>query len=264
MWNKFFSKKKSIPDMETRIVEMKIGEKEAKYLFERARTCDANAQVRLADIFMDEEEMDYAFKWYSEAAKHDNADALYKLALFYKGVYDYDLDADMEKAESLLVRAMEYGHAEAIYRIAGIYEYNRNDITQAYEYYEKAAELGHAYSKEIMGRAYLEGEVFPKDEERAFYWFSNSNNYAYCYYDLGRCYLYGIGTDIDVERAVDCLEKAESAKCTELSETRRMLIDLYSKGYGGANSQNKLIQIQNNMDRYDRLISDYVALIANE
>ena len=115
-----------------------------------------------------------------------------------------------------------------------------------------------------MGRAYLEGEVFSIDEERAFYWFLNSNNHTYCYYDLGRCYLYGIGTDVDIERAVDCLEKAESAKCAELSETRKLLIDLYSKGYGGADSQNKLMRIQNNMNQCDRLISDYATVIANK
>lgn len=212
MWNKFFQKRrKNVPDMEFRIIEMNLGTGGAERLFEQARACDASAQARLADIFMNEDEMDYAFKWYSEAAKYDNVDALYKLALFYKGAYDYELDADLEKAESLLARAMEYGHTEAIYRLGGIYEYNKKDIRQAYKYYEKAAELGHAYSKEIMGRAYLEGELFSKDEERAFYWFSNSNDCTYCYYDLGKCYLYGIGTDIDVEMAVDCLEKAENA-----------------------------------------------------
>lgn len=265
MWNKFFQKtKKYTPDIEFYIIKTILGEKETKQLFERAKAFDASAQVRLADLFMDEGEFDFAFKWYSEAVKYNNIDALYRLALFYKGVYDYDIEIDIEKVEELLTKAMEYGHVEAIYRLGGIYEYNKNDLKQAYKYYEKAAELGHAYSKEIMGRAYLEDGVFSKDEERAFYWFSNSNDCTNCYYDLGKCYLYGIGTDIDVEMAVDCLEKAEDARCTELSETRKMLIDLYAKGYGGTNSQNKLRQIQNKMDQYDRLISDYAKLIADE
>lgn len=63
----------------------------------------------------------------------------------------------------------------------------------------------------------MHGEGVKQDDTQAFAWLCRSKDGRYGYYNLAQCYLRGIGTEKDMEKAVICLEKAVDCKCIPTS-----------------------------------------------
>lgn len=53
-------------------------------------------------------------------------------------------------------------------------------------------------------------------------------------------------------------------KCLHLSEARRQLVDLYSKGYGGPDAKRKMGEIQEEINQSDKLMDELAALILSD
>lgn len=132
------------------------------------------------------------------------------------------------------------------------------------KYYMKAAELGNDEAMAEVGMCYLNGEGVNQSDSQAFAWLSKSNDTCYGYYNLAQCYIKGIGTSKNLERGVSYLERAVEGKCLHLSEARRQLVDLYSKGYGGPDAKRKMGEIQEEINQSDKLMDELAALILSD
>ncbi|WP_440134831.1 SEL1-like repeat protein [Chitinophaga sancti] len=98
-----------------------------------------------------------------------------------------------------------YTPVEELYNI-GVDAYNRHDYTSAIHYYTLAAQKGYAYAMNNLAYIYymVDGYI---DNEQAFYWYDqgaaagNTNAIN----GLSLCYQHGIGTQPDIEKAIDLL-----------------------------------------------------------
>lgn len=248
------------------IVKYEYGEGQARSLFQKAEAGDVNAQLTIAKCFMDAAEQPYALPWYERAAQAGSSQALHELTYFYEGRY-VGVEADPEKAEQVRREALEMNNPEAILKLASQYYSGdgvEKDKGMAFKYYMKAAELGNDEAMAEVGMCYLNGEGVNQSDSQAFAWLSKSNDTCYGYYNLAQCYIKGIGTSKNLERGVSYLERAVEGKCLHLSEARRQLVDLYSKGYGGPDAKRKMREIQEEINQSDKLIDELASLILPE
>lgn len=248
------------------IVKYEYGEGQARSLFQKAEAGDVNAQLTIAKCFMDVAEQPYALPWYERAAQAGSSQALHELTYFYEGRY-VGVEADPEKAEQVRREALEMNNPEAILKLASQYYSGdgvEKDKEMAFKYYMKAAELGNDEAMAEVGMCYLNGEGVNQSDSQAFAWLSKSNDTCYGYYNLAQCYIKGIGTSKNLERGVSYLERAVEGKCLHLSEERRQLVDLYSKGYGGPDAKRKMGEIQEEINQSDKLMDELAALILSD
>lgn len=89
--------------------------------------------------------------------------------------------------------------------------YNRGEYARALKYWEDGAKNDPACIV-ALGRVYQNGIRVPQDLQRALRYFIQAaeQNYPNAYYDLGDCYLEGIGVERDVVKGLDCMKKAIS------------------------------------------------------
>lgn len=269
LFNRLFGKNQSDSVNQTNqpdgffIVKHSYGEEQAIDMLQRANEGDVDSQLTIAQCFMDAAEQAYALPWYEKAAEAGNSQALHELTYFYEGCYA-DIEADPIKAEKVRNEALNMNNTEAILKLASKY-YTGNGVEEdkemAFKYYMKAAELGNDEAMAEVGLRYLNGQGIKQSDSQAFVWLSRSQDGLYGYYNLAQCYLKGIGTQKNLEKAVTYLEKAVECRCMNLIEARKQLLDLYNKGYGGSDSSVKLKQLQDDMDRNDKLINDLRDLI---
>ena len=76
--------------------------------------------------------------------------------------------------------------------------------------------MGYTPATRMLAHLYEVGRGTEKDRGRAFLWYKTAADAGdkYAYYDLGRCYAYGIGTAFDYELALKSFRIAESAGYT--------------------------------------------------
>lgn len=83
---------------------------------------------------------------------------------------------------------------------------------QAVYWYTKAAEAGDSHGQYMLAKRYALGDGVDGDDEKAFYWFEqslkNDESNSYTLFQVGLACFHGIGTDKDLERAVECFKKA--------------------------------------------------------
>lgn len=100
----------------------------------------------------------------------------------------------------------ELGYAKAEAALAWMY-YTGNgiekDISQAIEWYRKAAQQGHAIAQNNLGVMYENGQTGRVNEQAAASWYRNAadEGYAYAQYNLGRMYAEGRGLKQDLDEA---------------------------------------------------------------
>lgn len=117
---------------------------ELERLWAKAGTGDPHAQFIVGSAFRDgigyERDYEKAFKCFEFAARSNHPEALYALARFYRdGVI---VQADREKYEKLVELSAKVGFPQAMYEF-GCFEERRMMISDAYEWWEKAANRGH-------------------------------------------------------------------------------------------------------------------------
>ena len=106
------------------------------------------------------------------------------------------------------------------------------DHEKARYWLEKAAALGNGQAMEILSRMYRNGEGVEKNEEEALKWLKNSadKDYPFSYAALGWCHETGdLGCEIDLSRAIELYKKAVEGRSTR---GRYELGRCYLKGIG--------------------------------
>ena len=87
----------------------------------------------------------------------------------------------------------------------------KKDIESALKMMTKAAEMGNAEAQQELAEWYFyDDNDFPEDEEAAFLWATKAynNKNPYSIYFLHRCYLYGLGTGVNKDKAKELLTEA--------------------------------------------------------
>jgi len=155
------------------------------YLLKLAENNDLDAMISLGSMYYEgrgiQQSYKEAAKWYEKAAEKLDAHGLCYLGYCY--YYGREIDVDYEKAYSCFSQSAYLGNANAMYK---------------------------------LGDMYFNGYHVKEDKDAAFFWYDESWK---CYdsiyekssiaYRLGRCYLYGHGTSIDLFLALKMLQKAE-------------------------------------------------------
>lgn len=245
------------------IIKHEYGEDQTRLLFQQAYDGDISAQLSIAKCFMDAAEQQYALPWYEKAAIAGNSKALHELTYFYEGRY-IGIEADPVKLDKVQKVVLGLNDPNVFLKLASQYYKGdgvKKDKKKAFDYYMKAAELGSDEGSAEVGACYLNGDGIEQNDSQAFAWLFRSKDGRYGAYNLAQCYLKGIGTEKDIEKAVVCLENAVNCKCLELSEARRQLADLYNKGYGGFDVAMKLKKLEGEMKNSNDLIDDLANLI---
>lgn len=107
--------------------------------------------------------------------------------------------------------------AETLYQRGEDYYYGRNGVNRDYdkarEYYEQAANRGHAGALRDLGYLYVAGRGVPKDYDKArrYYEQAAAKGDKYALYNLGLFYEYGRGVEISYFKALSYYEAAAAA-----------------------------------------------------
>lgn len=211
---------------------------------EAANGGNGDAQLSLADYYARNDDKDAAFHWCKKAAEQGIAQAQYRLGCFYRD--DYGVMSEEEKAAEWFKKAVAQGNTDAMVALGRCYEYGKDGVDknyyEAYSLFTKAAEQDNAdaiYYKGIMlmhgygvdadpnrgfelqkeaaikGSAVAQGKLafanlLMKDYEAAFYWAKKGapQGDGEAQSVLARCYLYGHGTEKNVDEGFDWLYKS--------------------------------------------------------
>lgn len=190
------------------MVELNI--KEAVRLFKlAAKKGNANAQHSLGRYYECgqgvEMNLKTAFRFYKLAAKQGHAMAQCDLGRFYE--LGYGVEKNIKKAIRFYKLATYQGYAPAQHALEFNYlhgfsngidtENNLMELAKLYRY------LGDKTSLDKLGRCYEYGYGVELNLEKAFELYKHSADlkYAVSQYNLGRCYEYGYGVKKNLEEA---------------------------------------------------------------
>lgn len=157
------------------------------YLFELAKNDDTDAMILLGGLYyvggscIVKQNYKEAVKWYEKAAGKLDERGLCFLGYCY--YYGRDMDIDYEKA---------------------------------YSCFSQSAFLGYSNGMFKLGDMYYFGKYVEENKEAAFFWYQEA---FYCTEDdydrasakfrLGKCYLYGHGTEPNLKYALEVLQSSE-------------------------------------------------------
>lgn len=84
------------------------------------------------------------------------------------------------------------------------------DPPQSFRYCAISTAMGYPPAIRMLARLYELGRGTDKDTRRAFLWYKTATESGdkHAYYDLGRCYAYGIGVAFDYDMAQECFREA--------------------------------------------------------
>lgn len=247
-------------------LKYELGEDEATSIWEKAEEGNLDSQLSIAQLLYDSSDHEGAYYWYKKAAEKESVEAYYMVSEYLSGDYS-DIPENRSASMKLLKLAISKNYPPAIYKLGLMYELGDNlpeDEAKAYKCYVNAAKLGYDPAKEEVGKWYLEGKCVSKNEKTAASWFAHCKNPQYGYYYLAKCFKDGIGVAEDKNKATICLEKAIANKCSNLSEAKRILYDLYEDGFGVGDVDSKKRQLKEDLDKGDRLMSELADLIKLE
>ena len=180
---------------------------------------NATAEYRIGRMYFNgmgiEENVSEAVKWLEKAALNHNATAAYQL---YKIYSDGNLiEADFEKASAFLKMACLLENPYAQYTLGNI-ELENGNIERGIKLLNESADKEMSFACYKLGGIYSSDEYGLLDETASQEWYSKALNlFKSDYKDrpnditscrLGNMYLNGQGTEQDVNKAVEWLNKA--------------------------------------------------------
>jgi len=148
--------------------------------------------------------------WYQKAESWNPAAVWRELGILYANIKDY------KTALSFYQKAADSNDPEACFRLGKYFRpYHINniyhqDVTHMFQYFEKAAMLGHPQAQSLLGTCFDAGLGTIHDTEKAVYWYKK----AAAQWDaigltrLGICLEKGCGIAKNVKEAVLCYQKA--------------------------------------------------------
>lgn len=136
--------------------------------------------------------------------------------------YGLGTEQDYEKAFQWFLKSSQEGHKFAQYSLANLYYYGNSvekDLSQAFLWYQKSASQGQPYASYAVAQMYSKGEYVAENNETAQRYYKaalsgflelESKDQAddNLYYKLGAMYKNGLGTEIDIPKAIEYFEKS--------------------------------------------------------
>ena len=126
-----------------------------------------------------------------------------------------NIPPDPQKAREYYQRAAEKGHAQSLYRLGMEYlsppGAEAPDPKNAVVWLERAAAQGHADSQHQLGEIYLGGMLGPPDLKKAYWWHwlaASNNQHPASQNRIGEMYSGGLGVDKSSKIAAEWFEKA--------------------------------------------------------
>ena len=136
----------------------------------------------------------------------------------------YGLGTEQDYAQSFewFLKSAQEGNKFAQYSLANLYYYGNGvekDLSQAFLWYRKSSEQGQPYAPYAVAQMYDKGEYVSQSEETAQRYYKvalsgflelESKDQAddNLYYKLGAMYKKGLGTEIDIPKAIEYFEKS--------------------------------------------------------
>ncbi len=211
-------------------------EKAIRYFTNASEQGNPFAAYTLGKLYSDdslvESDEETSYKWYSVAyegftaiaqdeSSEPNDAILYNLGIMsYKGL---GVAADIHTAVKYLTESADLENVFAQYQLGRIYlEDNEvQNIDNAVFYLSKAAEQGNSFAAYTLGKIYSDKEMIIKDEIQADKWFRQAykgfleiekdngiETDGTVLYNLGTMNLNGLGTEKNLEKAIDYLLKS--------------------------------------------------------
>lgn len=180
-----------------------------------AKEGDINAQMELAKAYEKGERLkkDYyeAFEWYLTAAKHENAQAQFKVG-FYSLISRGTL-LDYDEAYFWLNKASLNGNIESKYYLAKIYSEGKGrarNIEKAIDLLTIASEKNEYKSQSELARLYVNGIGVKKNLKKAIALYTSSaeNGNISAQNNLAILYQLGRGVKKDIKKAIFWYKKA--------------------------------------------------------
>lgn len=165
-----------------------------------------------------------AFSLFLLAARYNEPKALYYLGYCYK----YGLGVSKDEIAMLYwyKKAAEMQEIHAIYELGLYYLLGKGTFisyAKAYGYFSYGKELGSKACTLEFARLYEEGKGVKKDEEKALQLYLSliKDEYLPAYYEVGRCYYFGIGAEKDLKKAFFFLVRAKREGMKEAEKIYR-------------------------------------------
>ncbi len=186
-----------------------------EYLLSAADMGDVRSMYYLGDIYRwgigTEENVSKAVEYFARAAELGHANSLVSLGQIY--LYGSGSVApDIQRAFSLLNKAVELGNEEANYLLGNTYYLGlgvNKDLSKAVRYLTRAARAGFPDAFAILGIIYDSGEFTEKDPAKAFAYFARAAELGstVALYFLATKYEDGDGVPCDKEKAAEYYAK---------------------------------------------------------
>ena len=136
--------------------------------------------------------------------------------------YGLGTEQDYEKAFEWFERSAKQKNKFAQFSLANLYYYGNGvekDLSQAFLWYQKSSSQGQPYASYAVAQMYSKGEYVIQSEETAQRYYKDalsgflkleSKDQAddNLYYKLGSMFKKGLGTDIDMDRAIDYFKRS--------------------------------------------------------
>lgn len=153
-----------------------------EFLLEVAETGNVDAMYLLGKLEYEHDNMERAFRWFQEAAKGGNADALFYIGTYYEHKFDTNIvEKDILKAVEYYENSAKAGSALGMYEIA-IRKLNSStrdkDEVEGILLLEKAAALGNVKACEKLADCYRNGWYVDADIEKAIYYLEDALFFA--------------------------------------------------------------------------------------
>ena len=204
----------------------KLGSKNEEKSFEYYREAlNGFTEIELIADFVFPYESDYqkpvdmrSYVWYRIGKMH---------------CYGLGIQQDYEKAFEWFLKSAKEGNKFAQYSLGNLYYYGNGtdkDLSQAFQWYMKSAEQGQPYASYSIAQMYNKGEYVSKDENQAHEYYKQaltgfleleSKDQAddNLYYKLGSMFKKGLGTDIDMDKAIDYFKRSAEMNNTNAKRT---------------------------------------------
>lgn len=136
--------------------------------------------------------------------------------------YGLGTKQDYKQAFTWFLKSAHEGNKFAQYSLANLYYYGNGvekDLSQAFWWYRKSSEQGQPYASYAVAQMYSKGEYVAENKETAQRYYKaalsgflelESKDQAddNLYYKLGAMYKNGLGTEIDIPKAIEYFEKS--------------------------------------------------------
>ena len=172
----------------------------------------------------------YYLKWsssYKEACKliYNKQSKLedFKKAEQLMHCYGLGTEQDYKQAFDWFLKSATAGNKFAQYSLANLYYYENGvekDLSQAFLWYQKSSAQGQPYASYAIAQMYNKGEYVTQNEDTAQRYYNaalsgflelESKDQAddNLYYKLGSMFKKGLGTDINMDKAIDYFKRSE-------------------------------------------------------